>query len=58
MRVLFAISRLFSVVDKECMINGHSMLYELAVVWHTISFKQRQTLGMSPIEIRGDVKFF
>ena len=58
MRELFAISRLFSVVDKECMINGHDMLYELAVVWHTISFKQRQTLGMSPIEIRGDVKFF
>ena len=58
MRELFAISRLFSVVDKECMINGHSMLYELTVVWHTISFKQRQTLGMSPIEIRGDVKFF
>jgi hypothetical protein len=58
MRELFAISRLFSVVDKECMINGHSMLYELAVVWHTISFKQRQTLGMSPVEFRRDVKFF
>ena len=58
MRVLFAISRLFPVVTEECIVNADNMLYELIVVWHTISFKQRQTLGMSPIEIRGDVKFF
>ena len=58
MRVLFAISRLFPVVDKECMVNADNMLYELIVVWHTISFKQRQTLGMSPVEFRRDVKFF
>ena len=58
MQVFFTISKSFPVVTEECMVNADNMLYELIVVWHTISFKQRQTLGMSPIEIRGDVKFF
>ena len=43
---------------EECIVNTHNMLYELPIVWHTISLKQRQALGMSPVEIRGDVKLF
>jgi hypothetical protein len=58
MQVLFTISRLFPVVTEECIVNADNMLYELIVVWHTISFKQRQALGVSPVEFRRDVKFF
>jgi len=41
MQVFFTISKLSPVVTEECMVNAHNMLYELTVVWHTISFKQR-----------------
>jgi hypothetical protein len=58
MQVLFTISKLSPVVNEECIVNADNMLYELTVVWHTISFKQRQTLEMSPVEFRRDVKFF
>ena len=58
MQVFFTILKLSPVVTEECIVNADNMLYELTVVWHTISFKQRQTLGMSPVEFRRDVKFF
>jgi len=58
MQVLFTKLKLSQVVAEECMVNVHNMLYELSVVWHTISDMQRQTLGMSPVGITGDVRFF
>jgi hypothetical protein len=58
MQVLFTISKLSPIVTEECMFNVYNVLCELSVVWHTISCKQGQTLGMSPVEIRGDVESF
>ncbi len=40
MQVLFTIIKVIAVVAKECIANVHTMLRELYVVWHTISFKQ------------------
>ena len=55
MQVLFTLSELFLVVTEKRIINEYSMLHELFVVWHAISFKHYQLLRKSSREIRSEL---